>query len=256
MSLEIGTRTETIWNAGISGRLDGNDLVGRWSVEDGERIQLALLDLKEAAGDTRVGWKVGLTSGRARNAFGPGIRPFGHILKSHLFRSGEHLSLAGVDRPDVETELCFRMGRRLAGSDVTTRDVRAAVRSVVPAFEIVEDRLRGSSDPGLRIADDLWHWGLVLGDEERDIQDPINWRGLVSTVSRDDQLLQRVEAEGHIDDHFESLASLVRELARFDLGLEPEDVVITGSFTRQSISSPGRYTGVFEGLGSVSVTVS
>jgi 2-keto-4-pentenoate hydratase len=244
------------WSAGISGRLDDGSLFDRWSIDDGERIQLAVMDLKVTAGDARAGWKVGLTSGRSRDAFGPGIRPFGHILRSRVFASGSELSLAGLTRPELEVELCFQIGRRLEGSRVSRDEAREAVVAVGPSFEIVEDRLDGSKDPGLRLADDLSHWGIVRGDRPQPVPAGFDLDSLVSELSGDGVVLQRVDASGHIDDSFESLVTLARELAKFGRALEPDDVVITGAFARHRVERPGTYSGAFDGLGTVSVVVS
>ena len=244
------------WSAGISGRLDDGSLVDCWSIEEGERIQLAVMDLKLTAGDARAGWKVGLTSGRSRDAFGPGIRPFGHILRSHAFASGTELSLAGLTRPELEVELCFQIGRRLEGNQVSPDEARDAVVSVSPSFEIVEDRLEGSKDPGLRLADDLSHWGIVRGDGPQQVRAGLDLKSLVSELRGDGALLQRIEARGHIDDSFDSIATLARELARFGRWIEPDDLVITGSFARHRVERPGTYSGSFTGLGTVSLVVS
>ena len=41
--------------------------------------------------------------------------------------------------------------------------MRAAVAGVSPAFEVNQRRIRGDTTPGMRIADDLANWGLVVG---------------------------------------------------------------------------------------------
>ena len=51
--------------------------------DEGLRRQLANL------GDRLVaGWKIGLTSGIARDSMGQGFRPFGYILADRVFASG------------------------------------------------------------------------------------------------------------------------------------------------------------------------
>jgi 2-keto-4-pentenoate hydratase len=64
-------------------------------------------------------------------------------------------------------------------------------------------------------------------------------------LSRDGVEVERVAARGHIDDHFESLATLARELAKFDRGLKAGQRVITGSFTRQPVREPARWEADF-----------
>ena len=38
-----------------------------------------------------AGWKVGLTSGAARDSMGEGFRPFGHIHRDRVFNSGARI---------------------------------------------------------------------------------------------------------------------------------------------------------------------
>ena len=51
-------------------------------------LQLRVLNRFETAGERLGGWKVGLTSGKARNRMGKDFRPFGYVLHSRIFRSG------------------------------------------------------------------------------------------------------------------------------------------------------------------------
>jgi 2-keto-4-pentenoate hydratase len=196
-----------------------------------------------------------MTSGVSRDALGPGIRPFGHILKSRVYPSGAHIERARIRRLGLETELCFTMAKTLGGTDVVSEDVRGAVSSVAPAFEINEDRLHGKIDAAVRVADNLKHWGIVVGPDVAPVP-PLDWGGVVSTILFDGKLLESVQGRGHIDDHFQSIAALARELSRFGLRIEPGHLVITGSYTRQTIEGLGTYRGTFGALGEVSVDVS
>lgn len=228
------------------------------SVEDGQSLCLGLLDRWLAEGEQLGGWKLGLTSGRSRNAFGHGVRPFGFILASRIYDSGAVLGrLPGLG---VENELCWVLAETLAGESVTAADARRAVAGVAPAFELNQNRLPGDAAPGLRVADNLSQWGLVVGAAQ-----PV--AGLVEldalleeltvTLLRDGELCERVSARGHIDDHFESLARLARELARYGRSLAPGEQVITGAYTRHVVERPGTWRGDFGAtLGEVEVTFS
>lgn len=247
--------SEVVWRGAVAGGYDATDLAGRLTVRDAERVQLAVLDRHRATGDTLAGWKIAATSGRGRNAFGPGVRPFGFVLGSRVFSSGSTVELRRINRPGLETELCFRVGARLAG-DVTAKDVRNALAAVAPAFEINEDRVvTPERDLGVIVADNLKQWGIVVGPEVKPLPQTLEWETLVSTIHHDGDMLERVVARDHIDDHFASIAALARELSVFDLALDPGALVITGSFTRQDVSGPGQFRGTFEGLGDVEVAL-
>ena len=206
----------------------------------------------ERLGDRDVGgWKVGLTSGAARDGMGPGFRPFGYILEERVFRSGKRLALAdfasvGADsvRVNVENELCFRLGEALpwdAGRDAAI----AAVDCVAPAFEIGEARLPPGATAAERLADNLGQYAVVVGPEVRRPWAAFDFDALVVALKRNDALVQTVAAAGHIDDHFASIAALARQMARFGRRLAAGDRVITGSYTRHPVAAAGIYCGEF-----------
>src|SRR5262245_2353792 len=110
-------------------------------LEDALAIQLHVLDRFQAAGESLGGWKVGLTSGAARDRMGKGFRPFGYVLKSRILRSGSVVQAQRIMKCSVEPELCLIVGSPLHGEAVDAATVKAAVRAVAPAFEINERRI-------------------------------------------------------------------------------------------------------------------
>jgi len=244
---------EHFWRGAAGMTLDVSKLVGKLSVDDAEAIQLAILDRWCSQGESLGGWKVGMTSGSSRDLFGKGIRPFGHVLGNRVIESDDELKFAAIKRCGVENELCFVMGRDLRGSSVDASMARAAVRSVAPAFEINETRIVGEADGPARIADNLSQWGIVVGPETYPLPENFDWDEIEVVLRRDGIEVERVSARGHIDDHFESIAALARELAKFGRGLRGGEHVITGSFTRQTVRGPSRWDADFGVLGNVAI---
>ena len=204
--------------------------------------QLETLEGKLAAGEALGGWKVGLTSGQARDSMGAGFRPFGYILESRIFASGARIGLDAFERVGVENECCFTIGRELAG-EVSRDAVASAVRSVAPAFEINERRLPANAPAADRLADDLSQWGIVAGVSRA--VDGVDFESLVVTLARDGEAVETVAARGHIEDHFASIAALAAQLSRFGRTLRPGQRVITGSFGRCPVTEPSRWSGDF-----------
>lgn len=212
--------------------------------DEGLRRQLATLAEGRVAG-----WKVGLTSGAARDSMGAGFRPFGYILADRVFASGAVIPLApfrdGVDvRVGVENELCFRLGAALSG-DASADEARAAVASVAPGFEINEQRLPRDASVVDRLGDDLNQWGIVAGEDVVLDFSTFDFASLTVALSLDDVVVETVAARGHIDDHFASIAALARQLGRFGRTLEAGSRVITGSYTRQRVADACRWQGDF-----------
>ena len=204
--------------------------------------QLETLEGKLAAGESLGGWKVGLTSGQARDSMGAGFRPFGYILESRIFASGARIDRAVFSSVGVENECCFTIGRELAG-EVSRDEVLEAVENVAPGFEINERRLPADAPAPERLADDLSQWGIVAG-VPRTVAG-VDFESLVVTLARDGQAVETVAARGHIEDHFASIAALAAQLSRFGRTLQPGQRVITGSFGRCPVTEPSRWSGDF-----------
>jgi len=242
-----------LWRSQQAGRTDPAEFPDL-DVDAGQALQVALLERYRADGRDVGGWKVGLTSGVGRDSFGKGVRPFGFVLANRIYKSNALLSLNTIGSCGVENELCFTLAERL-GSGATADDARDAVATVAPAFEINQLRLRGRAGPGLAVGDNLSQWGLVIGTE-RAIPVGFDFDSLTIVLSRDGIAVETTQAREHIDDHFQSLATLANRLARFGLGLERGHRVITGSYTRQSVPAPSRWTGAFGAeLGDVHVSI-
>lgn len=213
-------------------------------------LQLAVLDRLVAAGDRLAGWKVGLTSGPRRDAMGTGFRPFGYLLESRTFSSGDVVERDRIRSCYLEPELCLVLGAPLRGDDIDPVAARSAVRAVAPAFELNEIRLSAGADSPTTIADGLGNWGIVVGSEAPAVS------ALTDTTVdlwHDDALVATRTPGTSMDDPFLSLSRLCALLHRYGRGLEAGQRVITGSFCNQSEPGPGTWRAVFSGVGDVTV---
>ena len=209
-------------------------------LDEGLRRQLANLGDREVGG-----WKVGLTSGQARDSMGPGFRPFGYILKNRIFDTSHVFSLREFKRIGIENELCFRLKETLSG-EVGRADLVDALDCVMPAFEINEPRLAAGASAADRLADNLNQYAIVVGFERWLDWSRFNFNAIEVTLSHNADTLQTVAAEGHIDDHFDSIAALARQLHRFGRSLDAGSHIITGAYTRHAVTEEGLYRGDFD----------
>jgi 2-keto-4-pentenoate hydratase len=227
-------------------------LVGSLDLDGGLAVQLRLLRRQLDGGEALGGWKVGLTSERARGAFGPDGRPFGFVLASHVFPSGSVIDTAAIRRPAIEPEFLFTVGRRLEGSDLSPAEARAGIERVAAGFELNERRA-GSARPDLptMAADRMTQWGIVEGTgidaADADLDDVV----VRMWCDGNDRLTARSADE--VDDHWTSIARLAAELDRFGLGLEPGQKLITGALGRFDLAPGQRWRAAFEGIGEVSI---
>jgi 2-keto-4-pentenoate hydratase len=217
-------------------------------------LQLKLLDRFIGAGDSVGGWKVSFTSGRSRDSMGPGYRPFGYILRSHVFVSGARIALPGNCPFSLEPELCLVLAAPLAGP-VSRAVARSAVGAVASAFEINQARVPAGAPDVVRLADGTGNWGIVVGAPNSAAVESDSLGATTVRVFKDDAQSGGSPAEPEMDDPFASLAALSDLLARHGRSLRAGDHVITGSFTRLAVTGPARWRAEFCGVGEVSLDV-
>ncbi len=241
---------DTLWQGMRTGKLAAP--LPETRIDDGQRLQLELLQKWINAGASLGGYKIGLTSGASRDSFGAGIRPFGFILSSRIHRSGDCVDLASIGQLGLENELVFHVSRDITTDAADRHLARSVIDAVAPGFEINQRRLSGPAAQGIRVAENLTQWGIVTGSFVQPDQD---YDGLNVSLYRDGELIERTSANGHIDDHFESIASLINRLYQFGLGLKKDQLLITGSYTRQAVDKPGTWIGDFETMGKTKVVI-
>jgi 2-keto-4-pentenoate hydratase len=196
---------------------------------DGYLIQSALLARHLEAGDTLVGYKIGLTSPAARASYATHEPVWGFLLSSIVVSGSAARGRwpGTVERPQkVEAELAFVLAEDLR-SGVSAGDVVDATRQVFLAAEIVESRWHAEPGLGALIADDVSNAAVVLGPEvaKGDALSTDSWAGVRSAGRA---------ARGTSADVFGAPASavawLATALARSGRGLRAGDLVMSGSF--------------------------
>ena len=159
------TIAAALWTEWHKGRHMPKEWMGRLSMDEAYRVQLALLDRFAAAGEPQAGWKVGLTAAAMRAQWNIHEPCFGFLLRSGHKQAGHRFRFPGIIAPGFENELCLRIGTRLQGPGVTLDQAIAAVSHAAPALEIVEKRGPLSEDLALAIADNAQQYAFVTGAE-------------------------------------------------------------------------------------------
>ncbi len=241
---------QTLHDGARSGLLDRSTLPDALPYGIALRVQLALLRRWQDSGERLGGWKVGMTSGKARDKFGPNVRPFGFILKSRIFRSGASIRFGDVPNAAIEPELAFLIARPLRGGSVSEDDARNAIAGVAPAFEIQQRRIPIAENQSLWLADDLGQWGITVGTTRP-------WSGTAAatmvSLSRDDELATSVGPGHDIDEPILSIRNLCRALHEYGLGLDAGQYVMTGSFSYNRVEFPSRWEASFSSAGRVAM---
>jgi 2-keto-4-pentenoate hydratase len=231
---------------GVTG-LDLSDQ--KLDLESGHDLQLAVLDRFLKDGDGLAGWKISYTAGNARDRMGLGFRPFGYLLRSRTLASGSRVALSDFANAAIEPELCLEIGSPLRG-EVGIDEARAAVRSVLPAFELNESRSASGADNATIVADGCNNWGIVSGVG-------VATRGDLTETTvelwNDNEQISTSTPKESMDDPYLSLSRLSAKLAEHGRYLDTGQRVITGSFSRAVVTEPGLWKAVFQNIGEVVV---
>ena len=236
-----------IWAARRSGRLlDPQALLGDIDMDEAYRVQSAFTDLRVAAGERIVGWKLGYTSNAMREQMGVAEPNFGPLTDAMILGSGDAVASELV-QPRVEPEIAFRFGTALSAVNGTVRrrDVLDAVDMAVSCLEVVHSSWLGYRFTiAQNTADGSSAAQVVLGkaldaEDLAAVEVELTVDGSAAGHGRG------ADASGHPAD---GVVWLLGQLAVRGLGLHAGDVVITGGLTRAAPLAPGgtataRYTG-------------
>jgi 2-keto-4-pentenoate hydratase len=199
------------------------------TLQDAYRIQAAAVAFRVADGARVVGHKVGVTSRAMQEQMGADEPDSGVLLDDMVLPNGSELVRADFLLPRVEAEIAFRLGRDLAGPDVTLAAAQAAVSEVFLALEVIDTRFTS--------------WRIALADSVADNAScarvvtggmvPLDPRWDLAAehlvVSVDGTLVASGEGRAVLGDPFRPLVWLARRLDELGTGLRAGDVALAGA---------------------------
>jgi 2-keto-4-pentenoate hydratase len=233
-------------------------LDGRGDVAGAYAVQRAFVRMLEARdGATRAGYKIGLTSERMQQMVKIGSPIAGVIFGERIAGSGVALSAARYGRLGLEFEIGLRLAHDLPAraTPYTRSDVAAAVGSVSPAMEIVDDRQAdyGALDVLSLIADNSWNAGAICGPPATVYPDLATLEGV---VFKNGEHVDRGMGSDVLGHPLEALAWLANHLIAQGEFARAGDLVMTGSIVTTKFVAPGeRYRFELAGLGSVEAQI-
>ncbi|MGO4127097.1 2-keto-4-pentenoate hydratase [Inquilinus sp. YAF38] len=217
------------------------------------RLQDAVHERLSARLGPRIGWKIGCTTSVMQRFLGIPEPCEGGIFQADVQDSPGRFPAAAHHRIGVECEIAVRIGRDLPPGEQGHETLAAAVESVLPAIEVVDDRYADFAALGAPtlLADDFFQAGCVLGL-------PVaGWRGLDLAALSGRMWVDGTEAGrgrgrdvlGH---PLAALAWLSGTLARRGRGLEAGEIVLLGSLVQTQWIKPGARIAIeIESLGRV-----
>ena len=221
--------------------------------EDGLSIQREMQRRAVADGAVQSGWKVGLTSDRARKTVGIDDRPFGHV--NRILASPAQIPSAGISKVSIEPEMCFVIGERIAGDDVDPATVPGRISEVCAGYEVNEVRVAVGGNLAMLVADSLTNWAVVRGEGIAPPAAEALDRCTVA-VSCDGEEQFTCTAADEVDNPYLSIARLAATLHRHGMSLEPGQCVVTGAYSRFRVEPGQRWTTNYSGIGTVEAAIS
>ncbi|HSE94660.1 MAG TPA: fumarylacetoacetate hydrolase family protein [Methylomirabilota bacterium] len=253
--MDIEQIADAFWTSMARGIHYPPEWKGRLSTRDAYRVQLAILDRHLQRGERQAGWKVGLTNRAIQDQFGVHEPVMGFLLQSGHRPSDTVIRRAGLIKPGFETELCVTMGASLEGPGVSGEDVRRAIATMAPAFEIIEGRGDFTADLSLSLADNCQQKAFVTGEA---LALPPGWQlsGTTVEVLINGREVGRATGREDVCDPLAAVAWLANKLADFGRSLDAGMRVMSGSFIPQFPFAPGdRLEARFSPFGAVRASV-
>ena len=224
-------------------------------VDDAYRLQFALIDRRLAAGEKVAGMKAALTA-KPMQEFFQVSEPAPGYLTSGALVEGPEMAVGDWEMVNVEPEIAFILKGPLRGPGVTRMDVLHATEGVMAAIEIGNLRY-GMEKRSLQLflAYNTLNGAVALGNRLVAPQGlDLRLEGMVLEV--DGRPVGSGAGVAALGDPVGVVAWMANTMARFERGLEPGMVVITGSLVQGAIVKPGqRVRAEFTHLGAVEMAV-
>lgn len=224
------------------------------TVEDAYRIQMAGIEMKLAKGHKVIGKKIGLTSKGMQKLLGVNEPDYGVLLSDMLLTEGVPCQRDELLQPKIEGELAFILKETIKGPGATIADVYRATEYIVPAFEIVDSRIR---DWKIKledtIADNASSARILLGSRMIPIKD-IDLKLVGMMLEKNGELVSSGVGAEVWGNPAAAVAWLANKLADFNIALEKGEIILSGAVTAAEKVNAGDIFNVsFYNLGSLSL---
>jgi 2-keto-4-pentenoate hydratase len=221
------------------------------TLDEAYRTQEALVDMWRDKRGIVAGLKIATTTKVMQALMGIDQPCGGMIYRNDIHGTGWTLDASAFVHVVIECELAVRINRDLpaTGTPYDRSSIRSAVGTVMPAFELIEDRnavYRETKALSL-IADNSWNGGIVLGPE-LPLPPDLDVNGLTGTLVSD----TAPPKHGVTDDPLGALAWVANLAASRGRPMRAGMVVITGSvMPTLPIPQGDHFRFTIDGLGTV-----
>lgn len=227
---------------------------GDLTLAEAYEIQEGVLDAMTAAGQARVGAKIGISAPAAQKAFGLSEPVSGLLFEPMLLTDGAEIAAGAHVHPRVEAEICFRLGADLDDPALDEAAAAAAIDQVLPAIEVVNSRFEGwSGGPLHMVAENVSAAWFVIGEPAEGV-DPATLANCTMVMTQDGAEVSTGAGAATHGGPLPALVWLARDLIKRGRPLKAGDYVMSGAFAAMHPVGDGREVRVdLAGVGSVSV---
>jgi 2-keto-4-pentenoate hydratase len=233
-----------------------SDLVpGGLTLDAAHEVCETTIGRRLAAGEHVAGFKVGFTNIPVREKMGLPDSTYGYLLDSMVLSSGVTVHMDDLVAPKIETEICFRLGRDLAGAALTIEQVIDATDAVSASFELCDARIIDWKCPYPDFfADNGFSARIVLQGRWVPVRE-VDLLGETVALLKDGTQIAEGRGEMALGHPANAVAWVARKLAERGRGLTAGMVVMTGTLTPIiPIVRGSSYVGRFSTLGDVETT--
>jgi 2-oxo-3-hexenedioate decarboxylase len=223
-------------------------------VETAYVAQRLFVQSKLDAGETFVGWKLGLTSRNKQQAMGLAAPLYGRVTSGMLSAQGDPVRLDRFIHPRVESEIAFLLARDIE-APATIASVLAATDVVFGAVDVLDSRYESFQFTLTDVVSDNASAGaFYLGPVTRRPDELDDLRLLGCVVRVDGEVAMTAAGAAVMGHPAASVAWLANQLADEGELLRAGQLVFSGGVTAPvPVTAPGSVTFEFDGLGAIEI---
>jgi len=258
---EIGAAADLLYEAEKAReQIPALTLTYDMDMDDAYAVQKRWVDRKIREGARILGYKIGLTSKAMQTALNIDVPDYGVLLDDMEYANGGYIPARDFTDPRIEVELAFVLGKPLFGEEVGVEQVLEATDYVTPALELIAARsLRTDPETGYTrtvfdtIADNAGSAGVVVsGNRFAPGEIDLRWSGALLYLNG--TIEETGLAAGVLGHPANGISWICKRFAPHGIGLEPGQLLLSGSFTRPVTVAPGdRVRADYGPLGAIEV---
>lgn len=219
---------------------------------DALRVAQEVVRRRVLEGDRQVGFKLGNIAKAMQEKFGVDEPDYGPLLASQFYSENLRISEKEFIAPFVELEPAFVLKSDLGGPNVTPFEVISATDYVLPAFEIIDSRVKDWNIGILdTIADGGSVGGVITSAKPRHLSE-IDLANTLGEIRFDGKVVASGNTSAIYGNPVSAIAWLTRRVWEYGITFRAGDFILPGSCLAAEKLIPGtEVVGTFAGWGDI-----